>query len=225
MRVTYCVGGVDKPEQTSHRLVSCVAPMYGSLNTDHLQRWCLYHAALGVDHFYLYTTLTDPPILERVHSYTWIDASWQNFHKKTYSKGLLWSMHDCLYRTRSQSDAWAMFTDLDEWVNAPHLAREIDSYQRIGKDAIMLPQSHSSWDERDGAVCELAFEEWLREKRRARVNHASGHKYVVDAQRVDRVNNHIPTGALSVVGSKEHNMSLMHDRCLRMHFGTYSFMD
>ena len=223
VRVTTCDGAIPRPPQTNRQLVSCVAPVYGPLNAEWLAAWCQYHARLGVQHFDLYT-VGAAPRLEGVRSYTWINASWQFLTKKSHERGQAWAMHDCLYRAHAGGDKWALFTDLDEWVYVPPavggLLSAIHALDSAGFDAVVLPQTLPDPDKRCGSK-RYNFTEWVERQQALPRNLKRGHKSLVNAERVGKVNVHFPTGARHVQLSSN-GMFLMHERCLHMHFGNYT---
>ncbi len=222
VQVTICEGAITRPEPANHQLVSCVAPLYGPLDTEWLASWCLHHIAIGVDHFEFYGIDRERPVLPGVPSYAWNDASWQFHNKRTHERGQLWAMHDCLYKSHARNDRWAIFTDVDEWVFSPTSLLEITRKLADGGfDALKIPQTV-----RDHANdCSKNFTEWAAHQQTLKINHNhAGHKSLVDVQRVGRLNVHQPTGA-QMVQSNHMGLFLMHDRCLRMHFGKHTGLD
>ena len=225
VRVTLCSGAVQRPPQTRRKLVSCVAPLYGSTNMEILTEWCRFHELLGIDHFDIYSANTPMPKLDGVTSYSWHTAAWQFVHKRTHERGQLWAMHDCLYRARERGDERALFTDLDEWIsNTTSVLGEARRAADAGYDAIMVSQAAGSgWE--DPRNCTPTLSEWLKSQHSYKPSHGGGQKYLVNVQRVGRLNIHEPTGASKVLKSTEHSMFLMHDRCLRIYGGKYTHLD
>lgn len=106
----------------------CVPPLHGLLNAAWLGEWLAWHAAFGVQAFFIYIVDVglgpgDVPRGLRAPAGTtlhWLNVSWLASYD-TWSVGQHWAIHDCLYRNRAAGTAWALFMDIDELLLFPPL--------------------------------------------------------------------------------------------------------
>jgi hypothetical protein len=94
----------------------CVPVLRGFVNADWLRSFAHWYSKLGVSHMTIY--VMELPSLQQRQAISgndfieWIDVSWLNEYE-SWQQGQLWSMHDCLYRSRAKF-GWGLFVDIDE---------------------------------------------------------------------------------------------------------------
>ena len=115
------------PAAAALEFVACVPPLHGPLNAAWLAEWLAWHAALGVQAFFIYVIDVglgpgEVPRLPAPPGTTlhWFNVSWLSTFD-THSMGQHWGIHDCLYRNRAAAATWGLFFDIDELLIFPPL--------------------------------------------------------------------------------------------------------
>ena len=94
----------------------CVPVLRGFVNADWLRSFSHWYLELGVSHLTIY--VMELPSLQQRQAISgsdfieWINVSWLREYE-SWQLGQLWSMHDCLYRSRAKF-GWGLFVDVDE---------------------------------------------------------------------------------------------------------------
>jgi hypothetical protein len=91
--------------------------------------WLLFHAGVGVDHFYLYNNDSDDDYMAVLRP--WIDKGMVTL-KNWPGKGVQRSAYDDCLRTARYQSRWIAFIDLDEYLFSPSgdpLPRVLESYE------------------------------------------------------------------------------------------------
>ena len=167
-----------------------------------------WYAALGVQSFdFSSVDIADPARLRPAlpnFTYRWLRMEWIK-EKRSWSRGQLWAAHDCVFRARAQGRVWVLFLDVDEFIHLggnSTLADLAETLQAGGFDAatfgssiypseVCVPYPPREWSARIDVVPECTSGAppalcWGNMGRR---------KYMVNAQTVDRLNIHDPSGA------------------------------
>ena len=129
VRVLFCNTTVptnSSPRYRADDVVICVPPLYGELRSHVLTEWFAWYSSLGIHHFILYSidiALKSLNFEDGDFDLEWVRVDWIK-DMRSWQRGQLWAINDCLHRARSRGAHWGLFLDVDEFL---HLNRSLPS--------------------------------------------------------------------------------------------------